>query len=161
MKEEPVERTLVIIKPDGVQRGLAGDIISRFERRGLRIAAMKLMQISLELAQRHYAVHKGKPFYEPLIQYITSSPVVVMVLEGRDAIKIVRRTMGATNPAQAAPGTIRADLALETGRNLVHGSDSPETAAYETPLFFDDDAILSYSRDTDCWIFEVGVMSNE
>jgi nucleoside-diphosphate kinase len=149
-----VERTLVIVKPDGVQRGLAGEIISRFERRGLRIAAMKLMQISLELAQRHYAVHEGKPFYEPLLQYITSSPVVVMVLEGKDAIETVRRTMGATNPAQAAPGTIRADLALETGRNLVHGSDSPETAAYEIPLFFDDDEILSYPRDSDRWIFE-------
>jgi nucleoside-diphosphate kinase len=149
-----VERTLVIIKPDGVQRGLAGDIISRFERRGLRIAALKLMQISLELAQRHYAVHKGKPFYEPLLQYITSGPVVVMVLEGRDIIGTVRRTMGATNPAKAAPGTIRADLALETGRNLVHGSDSPETATFEIPLFFSDDEILSYSRDTDRWIFE-------
>jgi nucleoside-diphosphate kinase len=149
-----VEQTLVIVKPDGVQRGLAGDIISRFERRGLRIAALKLMQISLELAQRHYAVHKGKPFYEPLLQYITSGPVVVMVLEGKDAIEIVRRTMGATKPAQAAPGTIRADLALETGRNLVHGSDSPETAAFEIPLFFGDGEILSYSRDTDRWIFE-------
>ena len=149
-----MERTLVIIKPDGVQRGLAGDIISRFERRGLRIAAMKLMQISLELAQRHYAVHKGKAFYEPLLQYITSGPVVVMVLEGRDVIGTVRRTMGATNPAKAAPGTIRADLALETGRNLVHGSDSPETATFEIPLFFSDDEILSYSRDTDRWIFE-------
>ena len=149
-----MERTLVIIKPDGVQRGLAGDIISRFERRGLRIAAMKLMQISLELAQRHYAVHKGKAFYEPLLQYITSGPVVVMVLEGRDVIGTVRRTMGATNPANAAPGTIRADLALETGRNLVHGSDSPETATFEIPLFFSDDEILSYSRDTDRWIFE-------
>ncbi len=149
-----MERTLVIIKPDGVQRGLAGDIISRFERRGLRIAALKLMQISLELAQRHYAVHKGKPFYEPLLQYITSGPVVVMVLEGRDIIGTVRRTMGATNPAKAAPGTIRADLALETGRNLVHGSDSPETATFEIPLFFSDDEILSYSRDTDRWIFE-------
>lgn len=149
-----MERTLVIIKPDGVQRGLAGDIISRFERRGLRIAAMKLMQISLELAQRHYAVHKGKAFYEPLLQYITSGPVVVMVLEGRDVIGTVRRTMGATNPAKATPGTIRADLALETGRNLVHGSDSPETATFEIPLFFSDDEILSYSRDTDRWIFE-------
>ena len=154
IKEEPVERTLVIIKPDGVQRGLAGAIISRFERRGLRIAAMKLMQISLELAQRHYAVHKGKPFNEPLLQYITSGPVVVMVLEGNDIIGTVRRTMGATNPAKAAPGTIRADLALETGRNLVHGSDSPETATFEIPLFFSDDEILSYSRDTDRWIFE-------
>lgn len=149
-----MERTLVIVKPDGVQRGLAGEIISRFERRGLRIAALKLMQISLELAQRHYAVHKGKPFYEPLLQYITSGPVVVMVLEGKDAIEIVRRTMGATNPAKAAPGTIRADLALETGRNLVHGSDSPETAAFEIPLFFGDGEILSYPRDTDRWIFE-------
>ena len=149
-----MERTLVIIKPDGVQRGLAGDIISRFERRGLRIAALKLMQISLELARRHYAVHKGKPFYEPLLQYITSGPVVAMVLEGRDVIGTVRRTMGATNPAQAAPGTIRADLALETGRNLVHGSDSPETATFEIPLFFSDDEILSYFRDTDHWIFE-------
>ena len=149
-----MERTLVIIKPDGVQRGLAGEIVSRFERRGLRIAAMKLMQISLELAQRHYAVHKGKPFYEPLLQYITSGPVVVMVLEGRDIIEAVRLTMGATNPAKAAPGAIRADLALETGRNLVHGSDSPETAAYEIPLFFSDAEILSYPRDTDRWIFE-------
>ncbi|MBC8264076.1 MAG: nucleoside-diphosphate kinase [Anaerolineales bacterium] len=149
-----MERTLVIVKPDGVQRGLAGAIISRFERRGLRIAALKLMQMSLELAQRHYAVHKGKPFYEPLLQYITSGPVVVMVLEGRGVIETARRTMGATNPAQAAPGTIRADFALETGRNLVHGSDSPETAAFEIQLFFGDDELLSYTRDTDRWIFE-------
>ena len=149
-----MQRTLVIIKPDGVQRGLAGAIISRFERRGLRIGALKLMRMSLELAQQLYAVHKGKPFYEPLLQYITSGPVVVMVLEGRDVIEIVRRTMGATNPAQAAPGTIRADFALETGRNLVHGSDSLETAAYEIPLFFDDGDILSYPRDTDRWIYE-------
>ncbi len=149
-----MQRTLVIIKPDGVQRGLAGAIISRFERRGLRIGALKLMQMSLELAQQLYAVHRGKPFYEPLLQYITSGPVVVMVLEGRDVIEIVRRTMGATNPTQAAPGTIRADFALETGRNLVHGSDSLETAAYEIPLFFDDGDILSYPRDTDRWIYE-------
>lgn len=156
-----MERTLVIIKPDGVQRGLAGEIISRFERRGLRLGALKLMQMPLALAQQLYAVHEGKHFYETLLQYITSGPVVVMVWEGRDVIEVVRRTMGATNPAQAAPGTIRADLALETGRNLVHGSDSPETAAYEIPIFFDDDEILFYLRDTDRWIFEVGVMSNE
>jgi nucleoside-diphosphate kinase len=149
-----VERTLVIIKPDGVQRGLAGAIINRLERRGLRITAMKLMQIPLELAEQLYAVHKGKRFYEMLLQYITSGPVVVMVLEGRDVIEVVRRTMGATNPTQAAPGTIRADFALETGRNLVHGSDSSETAAYEIPIFFNEDEILSYSRDTDRWIFE-------
>ncbi len=149
-----MERTLVIVKPDGVQRGLTGEIIGRFERRGLRLGAMKLMQIPLELAQRLYAVHKGKHFYEGLLQYITSGPVVVLVLEGKDAIEIVRRTMGATNPAQAAPGTIRADFALETGRNLVHGSDSPETASYEIPIFFGNDEILSYPRDTDRWIFE-------
>jgi len=149
-----VERTLVIIKPDAVQRGLIGEIVGRFERRGLRIVAMKMMRITAELAERHYAVHKGKPFYPGLIRYITSAPVVVMVLEGNGAIEIVRRTMGATNPADAAPGTIRADLGLEVGRNLVHGSDAPETAAFEIPLFFTEEEILSYSRDTDRWIFE-------
>ncbi|MFQ6100110.1 MAG: nucleoside-diphosphate kinase [Anaerolineae bacterium] len=149
-----MERTLVIIKPDAVQRGLIGEIVTRFERRGLRIAGMKLMQIDEPLAERHYAVHKGKPFYEPLIRYITSSPVVVMVLEGNDAIEIVRSTMGATNPAEATPGTIRADFGLEVGRNLVHGSDGPETAAFEVPLFFTEEEILSYERDTERWIFE-------
>jgi nucleoside-diphosphate kinase len=149
-----LERTLIIIKPDAVQRGLIGKIITRFERRGLRVAAMKLIHMGESLAERHYAVHEGKPFYEPLIQYITSSPVVVMVLEGNDAIEIVRCTMGATNPADATPGTIRADFALEIGRNLVHGSDGPETAAREVSLFFDDAEIFSYARDTDPWIFE-------
>lgn len=149
-----MERTLVIIKPDAVQRGLIGEIITRFERRGLRIVALKMMQIDKSLAERHYAIHKGKPFYEPLIRYITSAPVVVMVLEGNKAIEIVRRTMGATNPAEAAPGTIRADFGLEIGRNLVHGSDGAETAAFEVPLFFSEEEILSYTRDTDRWIFE-------
>lgn len=149
-----MERTLIIIKPDAVQRGLIGEIITRFERRGLRIAAMKLIHIDQALAERHYAIHKGKPFYEPLIQYITSSPVVVLVLEGNDAIEIARRTMGATNPAEATPGTIRADFGLEIGRNLVHGSDGPDTAATEVPLFFTEDEILSYQRDADRWIFE-------
>ena len=149
-----MECTLVIIKPDAVQRGLIGEIITRFERRGLRIAGMKLTQIDQSLAERHYAIHKGKPFYEPLIHYITSSPVVVMVLGGNDAIEIVRRTMGATNPAEAAPGTIRADFSLEIGRNLVHGSDGPETAAFEVPLFFTAEELLSYERDNDRWIFE-------
>ncbi len=149
-----MERTLVIVKPDGVQRGLIGEIIARFERRGLRIAALKLLQVSPELAQRLYAIHRGKHFFEGLIEYITSGPVVAMVLEGNDAIEIVRRTMGATNPAEAAPGTIRADFGLEIGRNLVHGSDSPEMAAYEIPLFFDEEEILSYPRDSDRWIFE-------
>lgn len=149
-----MERTLVIVKPDAVQRGLVGEIVGRLERRGLRIAAMKLMQIGTELAERHYAIHKGKPFYPGLIRYITSAPVVVMVVEGNGAIDIVRRTMGATNPADAAPGTIRADFALEVGRNLVHGSDGPDTAAFEVALFFEEDEILTYSRDTDRWIFE-------
>ena len=149
-----MEQTLVIIKPDAVQRGLIGEITRRFERRGLRIVAMKMMQISPELAARHYAVHKGKPFYDGLIHYITSAPVVVMVLEGPRAIEIVRRTMGATNPAEAAPGTIRADFGVEIGRNLVHGSDGPETAAFEIPLFFSEEEILSYSRDVDPWIYE-------
>jgi len=149
-----LERTLVIIKPDAVQRGLIGEIVARFERRGLRIVALKLIHIDDALARRHYAVHEGKSFYEPLVRYITSSPVAVMVLEGNKAIEIVRRTMGATNPVEATPGTIRADFGLEIGRNLVHGSDGAETAAFEIPLFFTEAEILTYGRDTDRWIFE-------
>ena len=149
-----MERTLVIIKPDAVQRGLIGEIVTRFERRGLRIAALKLIQIDEPLARRHYAIHEGKPFYEPLVGYITSGPVVVMVLEGSEAIDVVQCTMGATDPAQAAPGTIRADFGLEIGRNLVHGSDGPDTADFEVPLFFSEDEILAYERDHDRWIFE-------
>jgi nucleoside-diphosphate kinase len=149
-----MERTLLIIKPDGVQRGLIGPILTRLERRGLRFAAMKLMQITPELAARHYAVHKGKPFYEPLMEFITSGPVVVAVIEGNDAINVMRKTIGATNPAQAEPGTIRGDFGLEVGRNLVHGSDGPDTAAYEIPLFFAEDEILSYERAIDPWINE-------
>jgi nucleoside-diphosphate kinase len=149
-----VERTLVIVKPDGVQRGLIGPIISRLEARGLKIVAMKLMQITPELARRHYAIHEGKPFFQKLISYITSAPVVVMVVEGTKAIEIVRKTLGATNPQEATPGTIRADYGLEIGRNLVHGSDGPETAVEEIALFFREEEILSYERDSDRWIFE-------
>ena len=149
-----MERTLVIIKPDGVQRGLIGPILTRLERRGLRLAAMKLIQITPELAARHYKVHQGKPFYQGLIEFITSGPVVVAVIEGPDAINTVRKTMGATNPAQAEPGTIRADYGLEIGRNLVHGSDGADTAAYEIPLFFTEAEILSYERAIDAWINE-------
>ncbi len=149
-----MERTLIIIKPDAVQRGLIGQIIHRFERRGLRIAAMKFMQISPKLAQTHYAVHEGKPFYAPLVDYITSGPVVVMILQGKDAIQIARRTMGATKPAEADPGTIRADFGIEIGRNLVHGSDGTETAAFETALFFQDDEIVSWERSVERWISE-------
>lgn len=149
-----MERTLFIIKPDAVQRGLIGQIIHRFERRGLRLVAMKFMQITEELARRHYAVHEGKPFYEPLVAYITSGPVVVMILEGKDAILVVRRTMGATSPAEADPGSIRADFGLEIGRNLVHGSDGLETAKFETSLFFDDGEIVNWKRDLEPWISE-------
>ena len=149
-----MERTLVIIKPDGVQRGLIGPILTRLERRGLRLAAMKLIQITPHLAARHYAVHQDKPFYQSLIEFITSGPVVVAVIEGPDAINTVRKTMGATNPAQAEPGTIRADYGLEIGRNLVHGSDGAETAAYEIPLFFTEAEILSYERAIDAWLNE-------
>lgn len=149
-----MERTLVIIKPDAVQRGLIGEIITRLERRGLKIVAMKLMQISTELAAKHYGVHLGKPFYIGLVDYITSSPVVVLAVEGKRAIEVVRGTMGATNPAQAAPGTIRADLALEIGRNLVHGSDGPETAAFELGLFFGEEEWVPWTRDTERWISE-------
>jgi nucleoside-diphosphate kinase len=149
-----VERTLIIIKPDAVQRGLTGHIIHRFERRGLRIVAMKFMQITTELARRHYAVHNGKPFYEPLVDYITSGPVTVMILEGTDAIQIARRTMGATNPSEADPGTIRADFGVEIGRNLVHGSDGPETAEFEISLFFDESEIVTWQRDLERWISE-------
>ena len=123
-----MERTLIIIKPDGVQRALVGNVISRFEQRGLRIAGMKLIQISRELAEEHYAEHKGKGCFEPTVKFITSSPVVVMCLEGANAVVAARQTMGATRPPEAAPGTIRADLGLDVSRNIVHGSDKPETA---------------------------------
>jgi nucleoside-diphosphate kinase len=149
-----LERSLVIIKPDGVQRGLIGEIISRLERRGLRLTAMKFMSVEQAHAERHYAVHKGKSFYEPLIQYITSAPVVVMAWEGSKAIEAVRQTVGATNPANAAPGTIRADLALDIGRNLIHASDGTETAAYELGLWFKPEEFIAWARDGERWAFE-------
>jgi nucleoside-diphosphate kinase len=149
-----MERTFVMIKPDGVQRGLIGAIVERLERRGLRLVGMKLMQVSRELAEKHYAIHKGKPFYDGLIEYITSGPVVAMVWEGTKAIEVVRSTVGATNPAAAAPGTIRADFALEIGRNLIHASDGEETARFEIGLWFSDEELLGYTRDVDRWIYE-------
>jgi len=149
-----MERTLVIVKPDGVQRGLIGDVLQRFETRGLKLVGLKLMSVSEELARRHYGIHKGKPFFEGLIRYITSAPVVVVVFEGKDAVAAVRSTVGATNPVQAAPGTIRGDLAMEIGRNLVHASDSVETARSEVALFFREEELVSWSRDTDRWISE-------
>ena len=153
-EQDPMERTLVIIKPDAVQRRLAGEIIHRFERRGLRIIAMKMIQIDQPLAERHYAEHKGKPFYDPLIRYITAAASVVMVLEGYRAISAVRRMLGSTNPAEAEPGTIRADYAMQTRYNLVHGSDGRETAKREIDLFFEPEELISQTRPTDAFVFE-------
>lgn len=149
-----MEKTLVLVKPDGVQRGLVGEVISRLERRGLRLAAARFMQVSQELAETHYAIHKGKPFYEPLIRYITSAPVMAMVWEGPNAVAAVRQTMGATRPLEAAPGTLRHDFALEVGRNLTHASDLPENAIKEVELWFKADELVDWSRDVDRWIFE-------
>ncbi len=149
-----MEQTLVLVKPDGVQRGLIGEIITRLERRGLKLIGMKFMRVSRELASTHYEAHVGKPFYEGLVNYITSSPIVAMVWEGKDGIQVVRTTMGATNAAAAAPGTIRGDFAVEIGRNLVHGSDGTESAAREVALFFSPDELISWQRENDRWIRE-------
>jgi nucleoside-diphosphate kinase len=149
-----VERTLVLVKPDGVQRGLIGEIISRLERRGLRLVAARFMKVPPELAEMHYAVHKGKPFYEGLIRYILSAPVMAMVWEGPNAVAAVRQTMGATRPTEAAPGTVRHDFALSVGRNLTHASDSPENGAIEVALWFKSDELVDWDRDIDIWIFE-------
>lgn len=149
-----MERTLIILKPDAVQRGLTGELIARFERRGLKISALKLMSVSRDLAARHYAEHEGKPFYQGLIDYIVSSPVVVMAAEGPGAIAAVRQTVGSTRPAEAAPGSIRADFGLMVGRNLVHASDGPESAARELGLWFAPEDLVSYTRAIDTWILE-------
>jgi len=147
-----MERSLVLIKPDAIQRGLAGTIISRLERRGLRIVAMKMLQMDKALAQRHYGIHKEKPFFNDLVKFITSSPIIASVFEGERAIDIIRQTMGATDPAKAASGSIRGDFGLDVQQNLVHGSDSAENAKKEIELFFRPEEILSYHRDIDRWI---------
>jgi len=149
-----VEKTLVLVKPDGVQRGLIGEIISRLERRGLRLTAAKFMQVSRELAETHYAIHQGKPFYDSLIAYITSAPVMAMVWEGPSAVAAVRQTMGATRPTEAAPGTVRHDFGLEVGRNLTHASDSPENGEKEVALWFREEELVSWERALDPWYFE-------
>jgi nucleoside-diphosphate kinase len=149
-----MERTLILVKPDGVQRGLVGEIIGRFERRGLKLEGMKFIHMSQELAERHYAVHKGRPFYEDLVIYITSGPVVAMSWAGKDAVKAARNTIGATNPAEAGAGTIRGDLGMEIGRNLVHGSDSVENGQKEVNLFFAADELVAWDRVTGPWIRE-------
>ena len=149
-----MQRTLVLLKPDAVERGLVGEVISRLERKGLRFAAIRLMRVTEELAHRHYAEHVGKPFFEGLVGFITSSPVVAMVLEGENAVTVVRGIMGATNPQNAAPGTVRGDLAMTVGPNLVHGSDSEESAAREIALFFSPEEVQEYGRGIDAWITE-------
>jgi len=150
------DRTLILVKPDGVQRLLAGRIIGRFEDRGLKIVGLKLVKVDRRLAERHYAIHGEKPFFRGLVDFITSSPLVAMVLEGPNAIAVVRAMVGATRPHEAAPGTIRGDFALETAQNLVHASDGAETAASEIALWFAPDELVSYERDIDRWALAPG-----
>ncbi len=149
-----MERSLVLVKPDGVQRALIGEVISRLERRGLRLVAAKFMEVSRELADTHYAIHKGKPFYDGLISYITSAPVMAMVWEGPNAVAAIRQTMGATRPTEAAPGSLRHDFALEVGRNLTHASDTPENGANEVALWFRQEELVNWTREVDRWVFE-------
>ncbi len=149
-----MERTLVLIKPDGVQRGLIGEVIARLERRGLRLVGAKFLQVSPELAETHYAIHQGKPFYDGLIAYITSAPVMAIAWEGPNAIAAVRQTMGATRPTEAAPGSVRHDFALEVGRNLTHASDSVENGQAEVSLWFTDQELVLWKRAIDPWVFE-------
>lgn len=148
------ETTLVLVKPDGVQRGLVGEIVGRLERTGLKIVGMKLMQISPELAEQHYAEHKGKPFYDGLVSFITSSPVVALAIAGPEAVPIVRKVMGVTKPSEAAPGTIRGDLGVDMGRNLIHGSANPDDAKREVSLFFQPSDLVDWNRSTEAWVVE-------
>ena len=149
-----MERTYLMIKPDGVQRGLCGEIVSRFEKKGLKLVAMKLMTIPKATAENHYGEHKGKKFYDSLISYITSGPVLAMVWEGENAVTVCRTLMGKTNPQESAPGTIRGDYGMVTGVNIIHGSDSPESAAREISIFFKPEELVEYTRDSDKWIYE-------
>src|SRR5215212_1368834 len=153
-RRKSVERSLVLVKPEGVQRALVGEVISRLERRGLRIVAAKYMQDRSELAETHYAIHKGKPFYEGLISYITSAPVMAIAWEGPNAVAAIRQTMGSTRPTEAAHGSLRHDFALEVGRNLTHASDSVENGANEVALWFNPEELVDWEREVDRWVFE-------
>lgn len=149
-----MERTLVLIKPDGVQRGLVGKIVGRLESKGLKIVGMKLIKVTEELAEQHYGEHTDKPFFVDLVKFITSSPVVAMAISGDNSVQVVRSVMGSTDPQQASPGTIRGDLGLSIGMNLIHGSDSTESASRELELFFRSSELLNYERDLDNWVIE-------
>lgn len=148
-----MERTLVLAKPDAVQRGLIGEVVARLERRGLKLIGAKLLLVSRDLAEKHYAVHQGKPFYEGLVNYITSAPVMAMVWEGPNAVAAVRQTMGSTRPTEASPGTLRHDFALIVGRNLTHASDTPENGEQEVRLWFNHEELIDWDRPIDSWIF--------
>jgi nucleoside-diphosphate kinase len=148
------QRTFVMIKPDGVQRGFIGEIINRFEKKGLKIIALKMISVNKDLAEKHYGIHRGKPFFEPTVKYITSSPVIAMVLEGFNAIELVRNMMGKTNPAEATPGSIRGDFGQFIGRNIIHGSDGLDTAKFEINLWFTSEEISKYIRIDDKWLTE-------
>lgn len=149
-----MQTTFLMVKPDGVQRGLVGEVIKRLEDRGLRLTAMKMMTIEQERAEEHYAEHEGKDFYQPLLEYITSGPVVAMAVEGKDAISMVRKMVGATDPHEANPGTIRGDFGIEIGRNIVHAADSPESAERELDIFFDKSEYNNYTKVEETWIYE-------
>jgi nucleoside-diphosphate kinase len=148
-----MERSLVLIKPDAIQRGLAGEIISRLEKKGLKIVAMKMLHMDKNLAQRHYAIHKGKAFFDDLVNFITSSPIIAIIFQGKNAVEIIRQMMGETDPAKAHSGTIRGDFGIDIGHNLVHGSDSLENAVKEIDLFFSAEEIFDYDRELDTWIY--------
>lgn len=147
-----MEKSLVLIKPDAIQRGLTGEIVTRLERKGLKIIAMKMLQMDKSLAQRHYAIHKGKAFFDRLVDFITSSPTIAIVFQGKDAVGVIRRTIGATDPVKAQAGTIRGDFGLDIEHNLVHGSDSAENASKEIELFFSTEEIIDYHKDVNKWI---------
>ncbi|NSL52296.1 nucleoside-diphosphate kinase [Calidifontibacillus erzurumensis] len=148
-----MERTFIMVKPDGVQRNLVGEIVSRFEKKGFKLVGAKLMTVSKELAEQHYAEHKERPFFGELVDFITSSPVFAMVWEGENVIATARQMMGKTNPAEALPGTIRGDFGLTVGKNVVHGSDSPESAEREINLWFKENEISEYSKQVDEWVY--------
>ncbi|MEW6448835.1 MAG: nucleoside-diphosphate kinase [Bacillota bacterium] len=149
-----MERTFIMVKPDGVQRGLVGEIIARFERRGYKLAGLKMFTMPREVAETHYGEHRGKPFFEGLVDYITSGPVVAMVWEGKNVVAAAREMLGATDPQKALPGTIRATYGIDIGRNVAHGSDSPASAAREISIFFKEAELIDYSRAADTWIYE-------